>query len=79
MKPIQFKEQNSRYGHNQDEYNDLFAHKTNDENGIVVTKWKFSFWDKVKILLYRNMWVSILTFNEPLQPIKISMNKKEHL
>lgn len=75
MKPIKFKEQNCTYAENQPEYMPLPAHKT--EEGEVVTCWEFSFKDKIRILFNRKLWLGLRTFNKPLQPIALTLKKKD--
>ena len=72
MKPKKFKEVNSFYGKGQD-YKTLPACKL--ENGDVVTCWKLSWKDLVRVLFNREIWVVVKTFNSPLQPMYISTEK----
>ena len=73
MKAIKFKECNSTYAKNQPEYLPLPAHKSSD--GTVTTCWSFSFIERIKILIFGKLFLQILTFNKPLQPLKMSTNK----
>lgn len=66
MKPVQFKEANSVFAENQDEYLDLPAYHDETE---VISCWTFSFWERIKILLGYPLWVRVLNHGEPLQPI----------
>ena len=66
MKPIQFKEQNVTFAENQDEYIALPAFYL---NGEVVTCWKASWKDRLRILFVGRIWLHILKFDNPLQPI----------
>lgn len=75
MKPIEFKEQNVVYGKDQPEYMPLPALKFND--GMVVTCWKLSWKELVKLIFTRKVWHSMLTFNKPLQPTLLTVNKKD--
>jgi hypothetical protein len=75
MKPIKFKEQNCTYAENQDEYGNLPAFK--DENGVVISCWKLSFKERVRILFYGNMWLSLLSFNKPLTPSLMTTDKSD--
>lgn len=75
MKPIEFNEQNVVYGENQPQYKPLPA--LSFEDGTVVTCWKLSWKEVLKVLFTRKIWHSMLTFNNPLQPILLTVDKKE--
>ena len=66
MRPVTFKEQNCVFAENQPEYLPLPVHKT--EDGRVISCWRFSFWERLRILWGGKMWFHVLTFNTPLQP-----------
>lgn len=68
MTPIKEKWCNITYAENQPEYIPLPAHK--DEDGEVTTCWRLSFKERVKALVTGKMYLRILTFNSPLQPLK---------
>jgi len=53
---------------NQSEYINLPASVSFD--GCVTTFWKPTFIQKIKIL-FGGIWLQILTFDEPLQPLKM--------
>lgn len=74
MKPIKFKSQNTVYAKNQPEYLPLPCHKTKD--GIVTSCWGFNLFERVRILFGANVYWSQMTFNDPLQPQKPSLNWK---
>ena len=75
MKPIEFKEQNVVYGEKQPQYKSLPA--LSFENGMVVTCWKLSWKEVLKLLFTRKIWHSVLSFNNPLQPTLLAVDKKE--
>lgn len=77
MKPIDFKEKNVVYGENPKKYIPLPALKF--EDGTVVTCWKLSWKEVLKLVFTRRVWHSVLTFNNPLQPTFLTANKKELL
>lgn len=77
MKPINFKEQNVVYAKDQPEYMPLPALKF--EDGTVVSCWKLSWREILKIIFTRKIWLGILTFNKPLQPTFITVNKSDLL
>ena len=75
MKPIDFKESNVVYAKDQKEYMPLPALKFAD--GTVCTCWKLSWKDFFKVMWHRKVWVSVLTFNQPLQPLLVCADSKE--
>jgi hypothetical protein len=66
MKPTKFEQQNITYAENQPGYLPLPAHRTHE--GEVITCWKLSWRERIKILLTGILWWRQLTFNNPLQP-----------
>jgi len=75
MKPIKFKESNSVFAENKDEYKSLPAFV--DKDGIVVTCYKLSFIDIVKVIFTGKIWLGVMTFKKPLQPQLLSVNKED--
>lgn len=76
MIPVEFKEQNVVYGKDQDGYEGLPALHI-QETGQVISCWKLSWKDFFKILFTRKVWLCELTFNMPLQPVLMTVNKNE--
>lgn len=68
MKPIKFKEQNCVYAENQSEYLPLPACKRPEHNGEVISCWRLSIRERIKILFSGKLWLSLWTFDGPLQP-----------
>ena len=66
MKPVEFREQNCIYAKDQDPYLPLPAYKT--DKGEVITCWKLTLAERLKVLFTGRLWWSVLTFNQPLQP-----------
>ena len=66
MKPIKFKWSNIVFAENQPEYLPLPAFK--DPSGTVVTCWKLTFRERLKVLFYGRLYFQQLTFNYALQP-----------
>ena len=73
MKAVAFVEQNTVYAADQPEYLDLPALRFAD--GVVVTQWRPSLREKLALLLGRPLWLAVLTFNQPLQPLSMSVGK----
>lgn len=75
MKPKNFKEANVTYGENQPEYIPLPAHKT--EDGQAIFCFELNEEEKKQIAETGELWVSLLTFNQPLQPILLTTKKED--
>ena len=66
MIPVEFNECNVIYAKEQSEYIPLPACKI---EGLVITCWELSTDEIEKITSTGKLWISMLTFNHPLQPI----------
>ncbi len=73
MEPIKFKGFNSEFAKDQPEYGTLPALKT--EDGQVISCWKFTTWERIRILFNGRIWLHVHTFNRPLQPLSLTMEK----
>lgn len=78
MKPVKFKEQNVVFAENQPEYTPLPALRLDTTDGQVVTCWKMSFKERIRVLFTGKVWMSLLSFNKPLTPSFLSTKKSEH-
>ena len=78
MEAIKFKESNVIFAENQDEYKQLPAYydKTQDE-GVVVTCYKLSFVERLRVLFFGKLWLAVMTFNNSLQPQLPSTKKSD--
>ena len=74
MEAIKFKECNAAFAENQDEYNTLHVF-FDKQNGMVVSCYKLSFKDIFKMIFTRKIWLSVLTFGNPLQPQLLTIDK----
>lgn len=54
------------FAKNQPEYRPLPAIKVTD--GTVITRWKLTWKERIKLLFSGNLFFQQLTFNDPLQP-----------
>jgi hypothetical protein len=79
MKPIEFKEQNVVFAKDQKEYIPLPAFKNDSPQGEVVSCWKLSFVERLRLLLTGKLWVCLLSFNNPLTPSFFTTKKSEVL
>ena len=48
-----------------------------DSEGTVVTCWKLTWRERLTVLWRRTFFLTLLTFNHPLQPIRCSIDKPE--
>ena len=69
MRPIPFPEANSTYAKDQPEYLPLPAFREPD--GTVTSCWGLSWRERLQVLLTGRVWVTVLTFNQPLQPLAL--------
>ena len=77
MKPLKFKGHNCIFAKDQEEYQQLPALRVKGSEGNVITCWKLSTRDRWKLLFTGKLWVSKLTFNQPLQPIYLQVDTPE--
>lgn len=77
MKPIEFKYQNIVFAKDQPEYQPLPALKLDSPQGEVIACWKMNWKEKLKVLITGRVWVNLLSFNKPLTPSYITVNRKE--
>jgi len=77
MKPEKFKHCNVTFAENQPEYISLPALKIESKEGHVITCWKLSFKERLKILFIGKMWLKLLTFNKPLTPSLLSVHRED--
>ena len=76
MKPIEFKHHNVIYAKDQKEYRNLPALKLDSPQGEVISCWKLSFFERLKVLFTGKVWNSQFTFNKALAPTALSVNRK---
>lgn len=79
MKPIEFPEVNVTFAKDQPEYQPLPAFKDPGPEGAVISCWKLSFKERIKILFTGELWVSLWTFHQPLTPSLFTTNKSDVL
>ena len=59
-----------------DEYEKLPS-SLDREKGMVITCYKLSCMDSLKVIFTRKVWLGQITFDKPLQPQKLSVNRKD--
>lgn len=80
MKLQNFPEQNIIFAETQPEYMPLPAFKSPYDPlnyGRVTCCWKLSWKERFRLLFTGVIWHSVLTFNDPLQPQLLSIDKPE--
>ena len=75
MKPIEFEQSNVVFAKDQPEYLPLPAHRS--EDGCVSTCWQLTWRERLKVLIGGRLFLSLLTFNNPLQPLKLGTSFEE--
>ncbi len=79
MKPVEFPEVNITFAKDKPEYQPLPAFRNESPQGEVITCWKLSFRERIRVLFMGNIWLSLLSFNKPLTPSFMTTKKEEVL
>jgi hypothetical protein len=74
MKPIEFKQANTEFAKNQNEYLTLPAYTDDEQGGRIVHCWQLELKERIKILFTGKLWIWVLNFHKPPQPIKPDVN-----
>lgn len=77
MKPVNFKHQNVVFAEDQPEYQPLPALKMEGPEGYVITCWKLSILERLRILFLGRIWLNLMSFNQPLTPSYMSARRKD--
>lgn len=78
MEIIGFPEQTVVFAKDQPEYLPLPAYRFKDDpQGRIACCWRLSWRERLKVLLCGVMWQQVLTFNQPLQPQKLTIDKPD--
>jgi hypothetical protein len=76
MKPIDFPETTLVIAKNQPQYLPLPSYRyERDDEGRVVFCWKLTWAERFAVLFGGLLWHQVLTFNRPLQPTLLSVDK----
>ena len=75
MNAIPFAEATVTFAKNQPEYLQLPAHVNHEAGGCVTTCYNLTWKERFAILLGKPVWLQTLTFNQPLQPQRLSVEK----
>ena len=68
MKPIQFKQANVTFAKDQKEYLPLPACEVGDEMGQIITCWRLTWIERIRLLFSGKMWLRQYAFGQRLQP-----------
>lgn len=79
MRTIRFPEVNKTYAEDQPEYTPLPVFDRKNETGEQVSCWHLSWKERLMLLITGKIWLSVLTFGQALQPLKMTVNKQEAL
>ena len=75
MKPIKFEGANVVFGANQPEYIPLPAQVLPGEYGQIITCWELTPEELETVKKTGKIWLSVLTFGQPLQPVLLTAEK----
>lgn len=75
MKPIKFPEHNATFGKGQPQYEPLPVLLFPD--GQVISCWQLNDEEKARVAETGQIWLSQLTFNRPLQPVFMTVEKTD--
>ena len=77
MKLTEFPEQSVVFAKNQAEYQPLPAYRFNDAQGRIACCWILTWPERFKVLFSGKLWHQVLTFDQPLQPQLLTVEKPE--
>ena len=76
MKPIEFKHQNVVFAKDQPEYQPLPALRLDTPQGEVISCWRLSYKERLQVLIFGKVWLSLMSFNKPLTPSFMAVSRK---
>lgn len=65
------------FAKNQSQYRPLPAIRFPGAEGLVITRWQVTWRERFRILLGSGVFLGTLTFNQPLQPVKLGTTLRE--
>jgi hypothetical protein len=78
MKPIEFSGSNVIFAKDQKPYLPLPAYQDDIQGGRIFHCWQLSFRERIKILFTGRLWINVLNFHQPPQPIKPMVDNPFH-
>ncbi|MEE9471424.1 MAG: hypothetical protein V3W32_06850 [Gemmatimonadota bacterium] len=79
MKPTSFPEVNVIFAKDQAEYLNLPAWRSDGDDGETVTCWELTWRERLRLLLTGRLWIRMLAFQGPLQPILPQLEKPDRM
>ena len=67
------------YAADQPEYQPLRALRSATREGQVISRWRLTWHERFAILFGRDIWLTLLTFQQPLQPILIHVGRPSYV
>ena len=77
MQPLKFEGANIVYAAKQREYQPLPAEYRGGKSGEILTCWELTPEELQRIQETGKIWVGVLTFGQPLQPLYVSVEKPD--
>lgn len=77
MQPLNFDGANVVYGAKQPEYVPLPAEYRGGKSGEILTCWELSPDELKRVQETGKLWLGVLTFGQPLQPVYLAVEKPE--
>jgi hypothetical protein len=77
MKAIDFEESNLQLGKDQQEYETLPVLRMDSERREMISCWQLSFTEKLRVLFTGKIWLNVLTFNNPFQPVLLTTKRTD--
>lgn len=77
MTPVNFTGANVCFGKHQSQYLPLPARLCDGSEGRVVCCWKLTWRERLSLLFSGLLWTQLLTFNRPIQPHKVTVEKPD--
>lgn len=77
MQPLNFDGVNVVYGAKQPEYIPLPAEYRGGKSGEILTCWELSPDELKRVQETGKLWLGVLTFGQPLQPVYLAVEKPE--
>lgn len=77
MRLIEFPEQTIVIAKDQPEYLPLPAHRFSGSDGRIACCWHLTWLERLMVLFRGRIWHQVLTFNHPLQPQLLTIEKPD--
>lgn len=75
MKLVEFPGQTTIIAKDQPQYRPLPAHRFGDAEGRIACCWSLTWRERLRVLITGRIWHQILTFDQPLQPQLLTVDK----